>query len=266
MQLYGMLQIMKKEVSLQPEHFSRGRDIEFRINSKKEMQFILQHLADKGTRVALYGDDHNFVLTTLIGANAKGMWLEIGPSPPENKKIMLADEITFVSMHQHVKVQFMTHEVKMVLLEGDETFYMDLPDFMLRIQRRDYFRLSIAASANVTCIIPIRPYNPAKPDEPEILRKVPVTDISGGGLSLLCGEHETELLPKATFHNCLITLPDAGTIKVDIEVRNNIKVTARDESVTTRVGCQLIRLDSQMQPILQSYIINLQSESLVKAQ
>ena len=228
------------------------------------MQFILQDLADKGTRVALYYDGHNFVLTTLIGANANGMWLDVGPFPPENKNVTLSDKITLVSMHQHVKVQFVTHDIKIVLLEGDEAFYTDLPDFLLRIQRRDFFRLSIPSSTPITCIIPIRPYNPKKPDEPEILREVPITDISGGGLALLCDEHETELLPKTTFQNCLIALPEAGTIKVNIEVRNNIKVTARDESITTRVGCQFIRLDNQMQSILQSYITRLQSENLAK--
>lgn len=255
----------RKDVSLQPEHFSRGQDIEFRINSKREMQFILQDIADKGTRVALYYDElHNFVLTTLIGANTEGMWLDIGPFPPENKNVTLSDKIIFVSMHQHVKVQFVTHDIKLALLEGDETFYTDLPDFLLRLQRRDYFRLSIPASTPINCIIPVRPYNPDKPDEPEILREVPVVDISGGGLSLLCGEHETELLPKTTFQNCRISLPGAGTIKVNIEVKSNIKITARDESVTTRVGCQLIRLDNQVQSMLQSYIARLQSESLVK--
>ena len=255
----------KKEISLQPEYLPRGQDIEFRINSKREMQFILQDIADKGTRVALYYDEHhNFILTTLIGANTDGMWLDVGPFPPENKNVTLSDKITFVSMHQHVKVQFVTHDVKMVLLEGDETFYTDLPDFLLRIQRRDYFRLSVPASTPINCIIPIRPYNPAKPDEPEILREVPVVDISGGGLSLLCGEHETGLLPKTTFQNCLILLPDGGTIRVNIVVKSNFKITARDESVTTRVGCQLIFPDNQMQSMLQNYVTRLQSESLVK--
>ena len=255
---------IRKDPSLQPEYLPRGQDIEFRINSKREMQFILQDIADKGSRVALYYDDHNFILTTLIGANTKGAWLEVGPFPPENKNVTLSDKVTFVSLHQHVKVQFVTHDIKIALLEGDESFYTDLPDFMLRIQRRDYFRLSIQASTNLTCIIPIRPYNPAKPDEPEILREVPVVDISGGGLALLCGEHETELAPKTVFQNCLVALPDIGTIKINIEVRNNIKITARDDSVTTRVGCQFVRLDNQMQSMLQSYIVRLQSENLAK--
>ena len=255
----------RKDVSLQPEHFSCDQDIEFRINSKREMQSILQDIADKGTRVALYYDEsHNFILTTLIGTNEKGMWLDIGPFPPENKKVTLSDKITFVSTHQHVKVQFVTHDIRMILLEGDETFYLDLPDFLLRIQRRDYFRLSIPASTPVNCIIPIRPYNPDKPNEPEILREVPVLDISGGGLSLLCDEHETELLPGKVFQDCLISLPDTGKLRVNIEIKNNIKFTTRNELVNVRVGCLFVRMDNQTSSLLQSYVTRLQSESLTK--
>lgn len=255
----------KKEVSLQIEHFSRGQDIEFRIKSKKEMLFILQDIAEKGTRVALYYDQaHNFILTTLIGANADGMWLDIGPFPPENKRILLSDKITFVSLHKHVKVQFEAHEIVSALLEGDETFYLELPDYLLRIQRRDYFRLSIPASTPVKCIIPIKPNNPDKPEEPEILREVTVLDISGGGVSLLCGEHETELLPKTTFQNCRISLPGVGTIRVNIEIRNNVKFTTHNELVNTRAGCHFVRMDNQTSSLLQSYITRLQSDSLTK--
>ncbi len=253
----------KKEVTLQIERFSRGQDIEFRIKSKKEMLFILQDIAENGTRIALYYDDHNFILTTLYGANENGMWLDVGPFPPENKRILLSEKITFVSLHQHVKVQFEAHEIESVLLEGDETFYLELPDYLLRIQRRDYFRLSIPASAPVKCIIPIKLYNPDKPEEPEILREVTVLDISGGGVSLLCDEHETELRPGRTFQDCLISLPDIGNLRVNIEVKNNINTT-HNELVNTRAGCQFGRLDNQTNSLLQNYITRLQSESLVK--
>lgn len=256
---------MKKEVSLQIEYFSRNQDVEFRINSKREMQFILQDIAEKGTRVALYYDEaRNFILTTLIGANEDGMWLDIGPSNQENKRILLSDKITFVSRHQHVKVQFVSYDIKRASLEGGETFYLDLPDYMLRIQRRDYFRVSIPASTPVKCIIPIKLYDPEKPDEPEVIRNVPVMDISGGGVGLLCGEHETDLQPGTVFQDCRISLPDTGTIKVDIEVRYNVKFSSRNDSVNTRVGCQFVRLSNEASSLLQSYITRLQSDILTR--
>lgn len=256
---------IKKDISLKIEHFPRSQDVEFRIISKKEMMFILQDIAEKGTRVALYYDEaENFIMTSLYGANEDGLWLDVSPSHEENKRILLSHKITLVSLHQHVKVQFMSPKIVRSLLEGDETFYLDLPDYMLRIQRRDYFRLSIPASTPVKCVIPIKPYNPDKPEEPEVIRSVPVLDISGGGVCLLCGEHETDLYTKAVFQDCQISLPDTGAIRVNIEIKNHVKFTPRDGLVHTRVGCQFIRMNNQTSSLLQSYITRLQSELLVK--
>ena len=256
---------MNKEVLLRIEHFSRGQDVEFRIKSKKEMQFILQDIAEKGSRVALYYDGtQHFILTTLYGANADGMWLDISPSPQENKRILLSEKITFVSMHQHVKVQFEAQDIVEALLEGDKTFYLDLPEYLLRIQRRDHFRLRIPASTPFKCFVPVKPFDPNKPGEPEIIRDLPVMDISTGGIGLLCGEYEAGLQPKATFQNCRISLPDIGTIRVNIEVKNNVKFSAPNGATRTRIGCQFLRMDNQASLLLQSYVNRLQSESLAK--
>ena len=117
------------------------------FSSKVEMLSILQSLADQGTRAALYyGGGQNFILTTLLGANEHGMWLDVGPFPPENKQLLLSDKFTFVSVHQHVKIQFVAHDIQNDLFENNEAFYMELPDYLLRIQRREFFRTTIPAS------------------------------------------------------------------------------------------------------------------------
>ena len=251
-----------KEVALKIEHFYNDDDLEFHISSKKEMLSILQSIADQGTRVALfYGNGQNFILTNLLGANGHGMWLDVGPFPPENKQLLLSDQITFVSVHQHVKIQFVVHDIQNDLFESNEAFYIELPDYLLRIQRREFYRSSIPASALVKCIIPIPPDDP---DDPVIMRAVPLVDISGGGVGLLCEENEATLLPNKIFPNCQISLPDIGTLTVTIEVRNGIDFTTPNKAVHKRVGCRFIRLDNQMNILLQRYITYLQSERLVR--
>jgi c-di-GMP-binding flagellar brake protein YcgR len=253
---------MAKDVVLKIEYFYNDEDLEFRIASKREMRFILQNIADQGTRVVLfYGNGQNFILTTLLGANEHGMWLDVGPFPPENKQLLLSDKITFVSMHQHVKIQFTAHDVQNDLFENNEAFYLELPDYMLRIQRREFFRIPIPATSHIKCIIPIQPENP---DDSVIMRAVPIVDISGGGIGLLCGEHEATLLPQKIFPDCQISIPDVGILTVTIEVRNGINFTAHNKAVHKCVGCRFIQLDNQTNILLQRYITRLQSESLVR--
>lgn len=252
----------QNEVPLKIEHFYNDEDIEFRIKSKREMLSILQNIADQGSRVALfYGSGRSFILTSVLGVNDNGMWLDVGPFPPENKQILLSEKITFVSTHQHVKVQFVANDIQNDLFENNEAFYLELPEFLLRIQRRDFFRTSVPANPVVRCIIPIQPENP---DDPVIMRGVPVFDISGGGVGLLCGEHEATLVPDKIFPDCQISIPDIGILKVTIEVCNSFNFTTRNNVVHKRVGCHFIGLDNQTNILLQRYITRLQSESLVR--
>lgn len=252
---------MSREVTLRIEHFYNDEDREFRVSSKRAIVTILQGIADQGTHVALYGGDQNFILTTLLGVNEHGIWLDVGPFPPENKRLLLSDKITFVSMHQHVKIQFTATDIENDLFENNEAFYMELPTYLLRVQRREYFRTLIPAAAPVKCVIPIQPENQ---DDPVVMREVPVVDISGGGIGLLCEKGETVLLPEKIFPECRISIPEAGVLTVTLEVRNGINFSTPNNAVHKRVGCRFIGLDNQMDILLQRYITRLQSESLVR--
>jgi c-di-GMP-binding flagellar brake protein YcgR len=255
-----------KEVPLKVEHFYHDEDLNFRISSKKEMRSILQHIAEHGSRVALYfAHDHKFVLTTLLGVDERGMWLDIGPYPPDNKQLLLSEQITFVGIHRHVKVQFTVPEIESSTFENNSAFYMKLPGYMLRLQRREYFRMTVPAVPPVKCIIPIQPENPA---EPVIMHTVQLANISGGGvgvgLGLLAEANETLLQPGKVFPGCRISIPGIGSLTVTLEVRGTIQFSTPYNAVHTYVGCQFIRMDNQTSVLLQRYITRLQSESLIK--
>lgn len=252
------------------EHFHDDEEAEFRIHSRKAILSILSDIEKKGTSVALYYDAHNFLQTKLLYVSEDGLWLDVGPFPPENKRILLSDKITFVGMHQHVKVQFVAYGILEATFGDDDAFYLELPDQILRIQRREFFRLNVPVKDALKCTIISEPLNPRKPDEPAVYREAPrevlVVDISGGGISLLCDENEEELRPGRIFKDCRIKLPTIGMLIATIEVKNHVKTVASHGRglKCVRAGCRFINLDSQMSFLLQQYIMLLQSESLTK--
>ena len=248
------------KVALNIEHFYNDEDREFRISSRKGMLSILQGIADQGSHTALFYGGSQSILTTLIGINENGIWLDVGPFPPENKQILLSDRVTFVSVHQHVKIQFVANSIESVMFRNNEAFYLELPDYLLRVQRREFYRTAVPASPPVRCSVPIQPEDP---DEPVIVRELPVVDISGGGIGLLCDEDEDALLPDKVFTDCRILIPEVGALTVTIEVRNGIKVTM-GKNIHKRVGCRFIRPDNQTNMLLQRYINQLQSENIFK--
>jgi len=256
--------LRKKGLSLEIERFRRGEDEEFRIASKKEMQYILQHIAEKGTRALLYYDSGNsFIVTTLLTASPDGIWLEIGPDQEANQHILQSTTgITIVSLHRGVKIQFSAKSVQLAPPSND-AFYMEAPPYILRIQRRNFFRLSVPLSIPLQCVIPVKPADPEKPDEPPVIRKVTIADISGGGLALSCDENEADLTFGRVFPDCQITLPGIGTITVTLSIRNSIDISLPNDMIGKRVGCQFLSMDLQTSSLLQRYISRLQSDELV---
>lgn len=248
-----------KEVVWKIERFKDDDDTEFRIKSTKEKLYILQGIADQGTRVFLYYDnDQNYILTNLLGVNEHGLWLDVGPFPAENKQLLLSDKIAFVSMHQQVKIQFAARDIDTDLFENHEAFYLEMPEYLLRILRREFFRIAIPADTPINCLVPLPPKTPKGRI---VMREVPVVEISGDGIGLVCKEDEDLLLPEKTFKDCQITIPDIGLLRVTIVVRNSFNFTTPDKVVHKRVGCSFILLDSKMNNLLQRYIIRLQGES-----
>lgn len=251
----------KKEVSLKIEHLPSEKNIELRIYSEIEMQFLLQDMQKKKTRAALYYDgEKKFILTKLLVVNNEGLWLDIGPYAEENEHILQCDSLTFVGLHQQVKVQFEAHGIETALFNNEEAFYLPVPEYLLRIQRREYFRLSIPAKSPIMCNIPI---NPEKRGEPAVMREVSILDISCGGIALLCEESETEFQRGKTYKDCQISLPNFGTVTVAIEVRNCADFTITSGLVKKRISCQFIRPNYQTTVLLQNYINRQQFESLV---
>ena len=253
--------IRKNEVLLKIESLSSDENSGFLIRSKKEIQFILYRIAQQGARAALYYNEGNdFILTTLLGADEHGIWIDVGPHATKNRRLAQSREVIFISSHHQVKVQFEAHHIENMLFGSHEAFYLPLPDTLLRLQRREYFRVPIPASKPLECIVP------AKPDMPASRREVTIMDISGGGMALVCEEHDTELQAGEIYPDCHIFLPGIGVLTATIRVKNTFKITLHNGLVRERAGCEFVQLDGKMSILLQRYVDLLQSKDLAKLQ
>lgn len=244
---------MEKDIPLKIEMLSALDDDNHRISSAKEIEFTLQHIAQKGTRVALYyGDATDFILTTLLDADHEGLWLEQSPNAQENRRILDSEKLIFVSSHLQVKIQFTTTRANNVTHQGYSAFYLPFPDIIYRLQRREYYRLMAPVSEPLHCVIS------AGKTVFKNLREFTIMDISGGGVGLVCTETDTELVPGMSYPDCRIELPEVGAITGTIEVRNLVLLTSPSGQVRKRAGCELKKLDAQSIILLQRYVTSMQ--------
>jgi c-di-GMP-binding flagellar brake protein YcgR len=247
---------------LKIEYLPDGDGSQYLVRAKKEIQFILHEIARKGTRSALYyGTGNDFILTTLLRVNEQGVWLEAGPDAAENRRIPLGARFVLVSSHQQMKVQFVVRRLDSVLFEHREAFYLPLPEALLRLQRREYYRMRAPTAEALKCAVPL---DPGKPGTQLSMREMQVMDISLGGVALLCAEGGPSLRPGETYHGCRIALPGGGMLIASIYVQYVAETAGRYGGTSVCAGCEFTGLDGAMAILLQHYITMQQARGLAR--
>jgi flagellar brake protein len=243
-----------KEIPLKIELFSSDEENEYLITNPKEIVSILHDIAQRKSRVALYYNEGiSMVLTMILAVDENGVWIDAASNPLDNRLIERSKRIIFVSTHNQAKVQFVAGDVVLGTYEDAPAFSLGLPRKLLRLQRRDYYRLVTAETGALNCII-----HPTA--NQSMQHEVTVMDISIGGVALVCEQTGVELHPGMVYEHCQIELPGLGTIIAAIEVKNAFEITDRSGKVKRRAGCVFVKPDGKTTMLLQRYIAQMQQQ------
>lgn len=244
---------MQKDIPLKIEILSSGKDDQYRITSPREIEFVLQSIVKSGSRIALYYSDSNdFILTRMLAVSSAGLWLEKRPTADENAPVLESEKLIFVSSHAQVKVQFTSDHVTATSFEGEPALFIELPESIYRLQRREYFRLITPVTNPLLCVIPVE--QAAKHQRHEVT----IMDISGGGVGLTCAEENIELIPGKTYEHCKIKLHEIGEFVGTIEVKNLAVLSTPSGQTVRRAGCEFKNLDGTSTILLQRYVTAMQ--------
>lgn len=253
------------EALLRIEALSDSEKEEFSIVSAKEIEAILEDMAENVSRAALYYNDaSSYILTTVMGADDSGFWLEQGPNSTENKHITESDDLFFVSSHLTAKVEFATGQAYNVEYDGYPAFYFYMPEKIYRLQRRECFRLDLPSSEQLRCTIPVQPDKSTSGKQQ--LYQIPIVDISVGGVKLSCAESTLDPEEGQVYENCQIDLPNVGKINVTLTVRSLYIQITKSKQTIKRAGCEFTRIDGSTSIMLQRYVTNLQRAARAKGE
>ncbi len=242
---------MEKDIPLKIEILTSHEDDQYRITAPREIDFFLQSLVKNTSRIALYASESNdFILTTLLKVDTKGLWLEQSKNPHENTRLLKNHKLIFVSSHAQIKLQFVSEKATTATYEGQAAFFLPFPKSIYRLQRREYYRLTAPVEDPLSCVIPHA--------EKSAFHEATIMDISGGGVGLTCAEQDTLLVPGKRYQNCQISLPDIGELYSTIEVKNLIVLSTSDGRTLRRAGCEFKDLDGTATIMLQRYVTAMQ--------
>ena len=231
------------------DHYS-----EYLLRSPREVLAVLRQVVAQGDLITIYfNSGKDFLLTTLLEVNDKEALFDRGSNEEMNQRALAAEKLFCITRHDKVKLQFILPGVREIQHQGRSAFAALLPETLLRLQRREYFRLHTPITRPLICRIPA-----AMTDGSVQVYEHNVIDISLGGMSLQVGEVPFETGQE--WNDCTIDLPQIGVLNVSLRIVNFYDITLRTGQRSQRVGCRFVDIPASSQNLIQRYIVRIERE------
>lgn len=239
---------------VEPSSAEEGR---YRIYARLEIAAILESLQKSGSLVTAYfGGAKDFFLTSVVAVlePEDKVVLDCGADEATNQRALRATNISFTAAHQRIKIQFTADSLRLVRYDGRESFCMKVPSSLVRLQRREFFRIDAPFAQPLKCTIPGSSTPDRKPLEMSIL------DISCGGVAMADIEGTDVFQTGVVLHGCRIDLPDVGSVTTDLLVKNSFDVTLKNGAKNKRFGFEFANIPERSRTLIQRYINKVERE------
>ncbi len=225
------------------------------LHGRTEVRFVLRAILKGRNLLSAYIDesDDSFV-TTLVAVDEDVLLLDWPPDEALAQRALAAERLAVVTSHDKVKIQFSATRPQKIEFEGRPALRAALPERLLRLQRRDYFRLTTPIVAPLRCIIPV----PGGDTEVEV--EAQILDLSGGGLAIVAPPQGLAFEVNSRFDGCRLELPPAGVVEASLKVRNVFELTLKTGRRVRRCGCQFVSLPGASLSLIERYIIRVERE------
>jgi len=185
--------------------------------------------------------------------------LDYGPSDSLNNKLLAAERIICTTLHDMVETRFSCGALKKVKYKGAPAFATPIPDSVLYIERREYFRIKPLISHPAYINLRLEDDQPVK---------LKITDIGVKGLSFTDTGSASRAAAGDRFENCRLILPANPSVLVTLEIRYRTgNGKPEDGNARDRVGAKFIDLNQGLEFTLQRFInmVQIEQNAMVKS-
>lgn len=230
----------------------------FTIIFRREIIFYLRQLINEGERVSVMFDDgHESLLTVLleVDEDENTLIFDWGGSENTNRRLLKSPRAFFVANPLGVRNQFAVNEVWETSYNNRPAFATRIPERFVRLQRREYFRLTLPITRRPQCSFCA--------GEAQTKWHMAVVDIGLGGVAL---ESQATTLPfeiGQLVPNVTIDLGKPGKLELTMEVRY-VGFVSRGQKQAARLGCKFVKLNPIQEHELQRFVTQVQREERAK--
>lgn len=236
----------------------------YMLSNPLDVLFVLRSMIKRNCMATVYFDQgRSFFLTKVldISTDEKSLILDVASDAEVNRQALHAQRLTVTANLDSVKIQFQLKGLRTTTHDGQPALAGNVPSELLRLQRREYFRLVPPIADPLHCDVPVR--NDLGSSAHTL--RLTVADISGGGLGLMVPiEAGAHFRPGTIFTDCRLQLPEENAMAVSLSVCSVYPVTTKSGYSFLRAGCEFVKLPGARLTIILRYITRIERERKAK--
>lgn len=237
---------MSQNTSIAPERDQKLLE-EFSLSAEPTLRKLLNTIEEDEHELYVYlQSDHTQFVTEILNIDwSTGLvWLGTPYEKSLSANCSASTAYVMVSFPDGVKVQFAGMGILQSQYQGADALRIAIPKTIVRLQRRNYFRVMADEELNAQVKLEI----------PAVTGHVSLIDISLAGCGLCLQTAPSLHKAGDVMNDVRLTLPDGqGSMLVDLVVRN-IKPLA-DHPEMVQLGCEMKTLERGAERRLQRFLL-----------
>ncbi|MFJ7566488.1 flagellar brake protein [Herminiimonas sp. NPDC097707] len=233
----------------------------YRVHSRREVIALLRSIGERNQLVRMlinHGNDTIVTSILQIDESANTVLLDCAPTAIMNQRVLDSEKLSFETVLENIRILFNSPAAESCIYENLPAFIIPLPTSVIRLQRREFYRVPTPVTNPIYCTIPIRA------EDQIIPVVVPLHNISGGGLSIVDEKKLIDSTPGHIYENCRLDLP-GGSVTLALQIRNHLEVTLTNGKSIHRLGCAFVNPSNGALGAVQKYITKLERDQNAKA-
>ena len=238
-------------------------DNPFRVSSRREIVSLMNSMMDRNQLLSLMikGGSESVITSILDVDEADNtLVLDSAPSQMLNEHILESNKIAFEALYNNIRITFNANGAHAVEYEGRPALAVAIPATLIRLQRREYFRIATPMAKPIKCTI-----NVLREDGALMPVVTLLYNISAGGVGLTDEKCILDGTIGHLYDNCMLDLNDGNVIPVKLAVRGFKEVKLTTGKTVHRFGCEFIDIQRGALGAIQRFITKIEREQNAKA-
>lgn len=231
---------------------------DFIVRHHLQILQILNALKDEENDLKVsfnHGEDDYVTRIIHIAADHQHLYLDMTIDEAFNQRMMASPEL-LIHKDNGIRIKWKASEHCVAKLTDGYALKTEIPKELVRLQRRELFRLKTPIVNPVPCEIPVPDH-----EDPTVKKNIQyhLADVSLGGIGLIVQDHLHPSIKVGTlFEGCKIDFPNLGQAQLNLEVKNIIPLNKDKPEEKYRVGFEFKNPSRSSEGLIQKYTFNLE--------